>query len=87
MRLQVESATASWISVGRDQLAQHARGAALGQRDALAQLDRRGLVGDAECEQLAHAVQPRVSIWSGSKRSLHSGVAASSIAACSAGEA
>ena len=35
-----------------DELAEHAGGAALGQRQALAQLQRRGLVGDAEREQL-----------------------------------
>ena len=44
--------------LGRDELPQHARGAALRQRDALAQLDRRGLVGDAEREQLAHRPLP-----------------------------
>ena len=33
-------------------------GAALGQRDALAQLDRRGLVRDADHEQLAHDGAP-----------------------------
>ena len=36
------------------QLAQGADGAALGQREPLAQVQRRGLVGDAEREQLRH---------------------------------
>ncbi len=40
--------------VGGAQLAQHADGAALGQRQPLAQLQRRGLVGDAEGEELRH---------------------------------
>ena len=39
---------------GGGQLAQGADGAALGQREPLAQVQRRGLVGDAEGEQLGH---------------------------------
>ena len=54
MRLQVEIAAASWMPVGRGQLAQGADGAALGQREPLAQVERRRLVGDAEGEQLRH---------------------------------
>ena len=52
--MQVEIAAASWIPLGGGQLAQRADGAALGQREPLAQLERRGLVGDAEGQQLAH---------------------------------
>ena len=70
--------------IGRDQLPQHARGASLEQRHALAQLDGRRLVGDAEREQLVHLT---ASICSGSKRSLHSGAAASSISRCASGDA
>ena len=54
MRLQVEIAAASWMPARCGQLAQRADGAALGQREALAQVERRGLVGDAEGEQLRH---------------------------------
>ena len=41
-------------ALGGGQLAQGADGAALGQREPLAQVERRRLVGDAEGEQLAH---------------------------------
>ena len=41
--------------VGLGELADHAGGAALRKREPLAQLERRGLVGDAEGEELAHA--------------------------------
>ena len=37
-------------------LAQDARGPTLEQRHAFAQLDRRGLVGDAECQQPVHFI-------------------------------
>ncbi len=70
--------------LGRDQLAQHADSAALRQRNALAQLDWRGLVRDAYDEQAVHAglPLPAFSITSGWKRSLHSGRVSSSIARC-----
>ena len=55
MRLQVEIATASWTSASLGELAaRNSRRLAVGQREALAQRDRRGLVRDAEGEQLAH---------------------------------
>ena len=41
-------------ALGGGQLAQGADGAALGQREPLAQVERRRLVGDAEGQQLAH---------------------------------
>ena len=59
MRLQVEIATASCTLLARDELAQDRRPRALGQREALAQRERRGLVRDAEGEQLAHRAAPR----------------------------
>ena len=40
--------------VGRDELSQHGGCSTLRQGDALAQLHRRGLVGDSEREQLTH---------------------------------
>ena len=52
VRLQVEIATASCTDVVPAQLGQHGRGAALGQCEALAQGERRGLVGDAEGQEL-----------------------------------
>ena len=58
MRLQVEIAAASWISARSHQLAQDAGRAALGERDPLAQLERRGLVGDAEREELSSRRHP-----------------------------
>ena len=70
--------------IGRHQLSQNAGGAALRERHALSELDRSGLVRDAERKELAHFI---TSTWRGWKRSLHSGLAASSIARCSAGEA
>jgi hypothetical protein len=39
---------------GSDQLAEHPGGPPLGERDALAQPERGGLVGDPEGEQLGH---------------------------------
>ena len=55
VRLQVEIATASWTSAAprRSRTNSSARG--VGQREPLADLDRRGLVRDADREQLAHA--------------------------------
>ena len=49
-------------ALGGGQLAQRADRAALGQREPLAQVERRGLVGDAERQQLGHRrPPPRVS--------------------------
>ena len=69
MRLQVEIAAASWIASARGQLAQDAGRAALGQREPLAQLERRGLVGDAEREQLTHrrSTSSRLGVGSASR--------------------
>ena len=54
MRLQVEIAHRLVDVGGAAQVAQELRGAGLGQRQALAHLDRRGLVRDADRQQLAH---------------------------------
>ena len=54
MRLQVEIATASWTSSCAVSVAQKPLGLVLVEREALAHRDRRGLVRDAEREQLAH---------------------------------
>ena len=59
------------------QLAQGADGAALGQREPLAQVERRGLVGDAERQQLRHRLPPPrrlfrgrpPRLWRGARRS------------------
>ena len=55
MRLQVEIAAASWTSGAES--SRDAGGATLGQREPLAQLQRRGLVGDAEGEQLSSSAR------------------------------
>ena len=64
MRLQVEIATASRTPSMRDELAHHALGLALGQRQPLAQRDRRGLVRDADRERARSCLAPaRCSRW------------------------
>ena len=65
MRLQVEIAAASWIAAGGGQLAQRRDGAALGQREALAKLQRRRLVRDAKGEQLAQGQVSCTAAWDG----------------------
>ena len=54
MRLQVEIATASPIAGWAVSSREQRLGAAVGERDALAQRQRRGLVRGAEREQLGH---------------------------------
>ena len=55
------------VIVSLDELGEDPGGAALGQRQALAQLERRGPVGDAEGEQLAHVdpLPDRALLWLG----------------------
>ena len=55
MRLQVEITTASRTSAVAVACARELAGLALAERQAFAQRHRRGLVGDAQREQLAHA--------------------------------
>ena len=61
MRLQVEIATASWIASCATSSRSTRGGAALGQRQPLAQRQRRGLVGDAEREQARSFTRSRFS--------------------------
>ena len=53
MRLQVEIATASWMASWSTSSRQHARRAPVGQRQLLAQRQRRGLVVGADDQELA----------------------------------